>query len=135
MHAPPETLRAALAGRDEVERELGQGGMATVYLARDLKHHRLVAIKLVRPEEDRGEADWLRRSKVYARDAYDGPFLAEDRARILAQAGDADEALDEIERLLSQPSWLSVHTLRLDPRWDPIRSHPRFQALLKQYGS
>ena len=85
--------------------------------------------------EARREADWLRRSEVYARDAYDGPFLAEDRARILAQAGDADEALDEIERRLSQPSWLSVHTLRLDPRWDPIRSHPRFQALLKKHGS
>ena len=85
--------------------------------------------------EARREADWLRRSEVYARDAFDGPFLAEDRARILAQAGDADEALDEIERLLSQPSWLSVHTLRLDPRWDPIRSHPRFQALLKKHGS
>jgi len=50
MHAPPETLRAALAGRYEVERELGQGGMATVYLARDLKHRRPVAIKIVRPD-------------------------------------------------------------------------------------
>ena len=50
MHAPPETLRAALAGRYEVERELGQGGMATVYLARDLKHPRPVAIKIVRPD-------------------------------------------------------------------------------------
>jgi hypothetical protein len=43
-------------------------------------------------------------------------------------------ALDEIERLLAGPSWLSVHTLRLDPRWDPIRNHPRFTALLKKYG-
>ena len=50
MHAPPETLRAALAGRYDVERELGQGGMATVYLARDLKHRRPVAIKIVRPD-------------------------------------------------------------------------------------
>ena len=50
MPAPPETLRAALAGRYEVERELGQGGMATVYLARDLKHRRHVAIKIVRPD-------------------------------------------------------------------------------------
>ncbi|MCU0257332.1 MAG: protein kinase, partial [Vicinamibacterales bacterium] len=50
MPAAPEALRAALAGRYQVEREIGQGGMATVYLARDLKHHRLVAIKIVRPE-------------------------------------------------------------------------------------
>jgi serine/threonine-protein kinase len=60
-------------------------------------------------------------------------MLAESRARILAQAGEADAALDEIERLLAQPSWLSVHTLRLDPLWDPIRDHPRFRALLARY--
>src|SRR5688572_23825138 len=44
-----ERLRAALAERYAVDRELGRGGMATVYLARDLKHDRLVAIKVLRP--------------------------------------------------------------------------------------
>ena len=44
------TLSAALAGRYRIERELGQGGMATVYLAHDLKHERQVAIKVLRPE-------------------------------------------------------------------------------------
>jgi serine/threonine-protein kinase len=34
---------------------------------------------------------------------------------------------------LGRPSWLSVHTLRLDPRWDPIRNDPRFQAFLVKY--
>src|SRR2546426_8253276 len=43
-------LRAALAGRYTIERELGRGGMATVFLGRDLKHHRAVAIKVLRPE-------------------------------------------------------------------------------------
>src|SRR4029077_797864 len=41
---------AALAGRYEVEREIGAGGMETVYLARDLKHDRRVALKLLNPE-------------------------------------------------------------------------------------
>ena len=43
-------LASALADRYRLERELGQGGMATVYLAQDLKHDRQVAIKVLRPE-------------------------------------------------------------------------------------
>lgn len=88
---------------------------------------------LGRRDEARTEARWLRASSVYRTDATWGPPVAEDRARILAQAGDADAAMDEIERLLNMPSWLSVHTLRLDPLWDPIRELPRFKALLSKY--
>ena len=43
-------LRTSLEGRYEVERELGRGGMAHVFLARDRKFDRSVAIKVVRPE-------------------------------------------------------------------------------------
>ena len=43
-------LAAALADRYRIERELGAGGMATVYLAHDIKHDRDVAIKLVHPD-------------------------------------------------------------------------------------
>ena len=46
----PVRLTTALADRYRLERELGQGGMATVYLAEDLKHGRQVAIKVLRPE-------------------------------------------------------------------------------------
>ncbi|MDX1675819.1 MAG: hypothetical protein R3314_13580, partial [Longimicrobiales bacterium] len=45
-----DRLNAALEGRYRVERELGEGGMATVYLAEDLKHDRQVAVKVLRPE-------------------------------------------------------------------------------------
>jgi len=45
-----ERLAAALSDRYRLERELGQGGMATVYLAEDLRHHRQVALKVLRPE-------------------------------------------------------------------------------------
>jgi eukaryotic-like serine/threonine-protein kinase len=80
-----------------------------------------------------GEAGLIQGSIVYREDAFSGTWAAEDRARILAQSGEAEAALDEIERLLARPSYVSVHTLRLDPRWDPIRQHPRFRALMAKY--
>jgi serine/threonine-protein kinase len=48
--AIPDTLAGALTGRYAIERELGRGGMATVYLAQDLRHKRRVALKVLDPE-------------------------------------------------------------------------------------
>ena len=45
-----DRLKTALADRYAIQEELGAGGMATVYLAEDLKHHRKVAVKVLRPE-------------------------------------------------------------------------------------
>src|SRR5687768_1427165 len=50
MSPVPERLAAALADRYRLERELGQGGMAIVFLAEDRKHHRQVAVKVLRAE-------------------------------------------------------------------------------------
>src|SRR5688572_30944247 len=50
MESLESRLRTALAGRYEIERELGSGGMATVFKARDLRHGRSVAIKVLRPD-------------------------------------------------------------------------------------
>ncbi len=47
---PIDRLNAALEGRYAIERELGEGGMATVFLADDLKHERKVALKVLKPE-------------------------------------------------------------------------------------
>ncbi len=47
---PVTRLNDALEGRYRIERELGEGGMATVYLAKDLKHNRSVALKVLKPE-------------------------------------------------------------------------------------
>ena len=50
MADPPAALQDELRDRYVVQRELGRGGMATVYLARDLKHDRAVALKAMHPE-------------------------------------------------------------------------------------
>ena len=50
MASPLDALRIALADRYTLERELGAGGMATVYLAHDVRHNRKVAIKVLRPD-------------------------------------------------------------------------------------
>lgn len=64
-----ETIRDALAARYEVEREVGQGGMARVYLARDLKHDRQVALKVISSDVAVGMASerFLREIQICAR--------------------------------------------------------------------
>jgi serine/threonine-protein kinase len=63
-----ERLQSGLAGRYAVERELGEGGMAVVYLARDLRHERSVAVKVLRPEisAEIGAERFLREIKMAA---------------------------------------------------------------------
>ena len=63
------SLRDGLAGRYTIERELGRGGMATVYLARDLRHDRPVALKLLHPElaASMGSDRFLREIRLAAR--------------------------------------------------------------------
>jgi eukaryotic-like serine/threonine-protein kinase len=66
---PIAPLRAALRGHYEIEREIGQGAFATVYLARDLKHERKVALKVLNadPTSDTGELRFIREIRLLAR--------------------------------------------------------------------
>jgi serine/threonine-protein kinase len=79
------------------------------------------------------ETHWLEQSAMYRRDEFSGEHAARARQHILMLLGQRDSALAEIERLLASPSMLTVHVLRLDPQWDPIRNDARFQALLVKY--
>ncbi len=64
-----ERLKSAFADRYRVERELGRGGMATVYLAHDLKHDRQVAIKVLREDlaASLGSERFLREIQIAAK--------------------------------------------------------------------
>jgi serine/threonine protein kinase/tetratricopeptide (TPR) repeat protein len=60
------------------------------------------------------------------------PYVV-DLAHIYTIVGENEAALDQIEYLLTNPSWISAPFLEMDPRWDPLRDHPRFQALLEEH--
>ena len=68
-----------------------------------------------------------------SKDAYQGAYRAIDLARIYAMVGETDDAIDRLEYLLSIPSPLSVPLLQLDPIWDPVRGHPRYQGIVEKY--
>ncbi len=83
-----DRLTAALEGRYRLDRELGQGGMATVYLARDVKHDRDVAIKVLRDDvaQSVGRERFLREIQLAAR-------LSHPHILPLYDSGDAGDAL------------------------------------------
>jgi serine/threonine protein kinase/Flp pilus assembly protein TadD len=68
-----------------------------------------------------------------SKDAMDGADRLIELAKIYTRVGEADRALDLIDKLLMMPCELSVGLLRLDPVWDPLRDNPRFQAPLKKH--
>ncbi len=69
-----------------------------------------------------------------SREALRGAVRAEDLARVQALVGDPDAAIDLLEELLAKPTRLCAQVVRLDPAWDFLRGHPRFQALLRKHG-
>ena len=67
-------------------------------------------------------------------DAWMGPAYVNNFAEILMRVGEYEEALDKIEYLLSIPNTsLSVASLQKDPKWKPLRDHPKFKQLIEKY--
>jgi tetratricopeptide (TPR) repeat protein len=65
--------------------------------------------------------------------AFDGPRCSVALAQIYAWVGEHDEAIRLLDHLLRTPNGVSVHLLKLDPVWDPLRNEPRFQSLISKY--
>ena len=88
MTVPIDRLKLALAGHYGIEREIGSGGMATVFLAHDRKHDRAVALKVMHPELSAvmGSERFLREIRIVAN-------LSHPHVLALYDSGQADEFL------------------------------------------
>jgi TolB-like protein/Flp pilus assembly protein TadD len=68
-----------------------------------------------------------------SKDAYRALYRLGDLALVYTMVGQTSEAIAQLDDLLARSGWFTAHMPRLDPRWDPLRSDPRFQALLTKY--
>jgi len=87
-------------------------------------------------EKDAASAEARRATELLpeSKDAFGGPEITAGVAEVYATLGDNDRAIEILDRLLSRPSAVTVQGLKVNPIWDPLRSDPRFQALLQKYG-
>ncbi|PWB74571.1 MAG: hypothetical protein C3F15_07730 [Holophagae bacterium] len=81
--------------------------------------------------EGRRATELLPRSK----DGFYYISFAIDLAQIDVMVGDHDRAIEQLEYLLTNPSWISVVWLEIDPIWNPLRGDPEFQELLRRHRS
>jgi len=101
--------------------------------ADDPRYHSSLGIayaSLGRGDEARREGKTATELLPTSKDAFYGLFFVVDLAHIYTLLGDRDAALDRLEYLLSNPSWFSGPLIRVDPRWNPLRDHPRFKKWL-----
>lgn len=119
-----DSARMALEEQARTSPEDGQRrvllGLALAYLGR-----KEAAIR----EGERGLA-----LMPISRDGYFGPYVQLQLARIYILVGEPDKAMDQLERLLSVPFYLSPGWLRIDPTFDPLRKNPRFIKLSENTG-
>ena len=86
-----------------------------------------------RPQEALREVERAVELSALRRDALVLGRSLSARALVYALVGESDMAIQQLDELLSRPSPVSVSLLRLDPLYEPLRLHPRFQALLAKY--
>ncbi len=99
-------------------------------------HIQLAKILAYLGEKDAALAEARRATELLpeSKDAFGGPEIAAGVAEVHAILGDNGRAIEILDRLLSRPSAVTVHSLKVNPIWDPLRNDPQFQALLNKYG-
>jgi TolB-like protein/Tfp pilus assembly protein PilF len=126
----PGARAAFLKAKDLLEAQLKESPDAPdmhIQLAKVLAH---LGEKDAALAEARRATELLPESK----DALGGPEIAAGAAEVHAILGDNGRAIEILDELLSRPSAVTVEGLKVNPIWDPLRTDPRFQALLQKYG-
>lgn len=141
--------------------KLGEGGMGEVYKAEDTENARLFFEKAAEEagqalreapqlapihnalafaaaglgQKDLALAENQTAHDLVEEDRFWSPSFLEDRAAIYTIFDEPDPAIELLDELLAMPYdySITVPLLRLEPRWQPLQDHPRFQALLEKY--
>jgi TolB-like protein/Flp pilus assembly protein TadD/predicted Ser/Thr protein kinase len=141
----PRSLYKAYAYQLLDKPELARAGFeeARIFLERELEKrpddhwlHSALGIAyagLGRKEEAIREGKLATELYPISLDAFEGPLLIMGLALIYTMVGEHDSALDQIDHSLSIPGGFSVGWLELDPSWDPLRNHPRYQEIVEKY--
>jgi TolB-like protein/tetratricopeptide (TPR) repeat protein len=146
----PATHSALLLSRGQVQMLMGQGDLARrSYEAARLEFEQLVRRAPDEPGLHRRlgiayaglgrRADAVREAKLgcdpmpTTKCGMPHTWCLQDLALVYTMVGQPGEAIARLDDLLSRDGDFTPHLLRLDPTWDPLRSDPRFQALLKKY--
>ena len=120
--------------RTSYEHALGIAQRALEESPQDPARHALIGLiyaGLGRSEEAIREGNRALELMPESKDAMDAPILGISMGRIYTITGDPEKAIDLLEHSLRTPAGTSVHELRMDPTWDPLRQHPRFQRLVQ----
>jgi TolB-like protein/Flp pilus assembly protein TadD len=145
MWARPKTLFSALAyellDEPQLARAAYDSGCSLLEteverVPEDARYHSSLGIAYAAlGHKDEAIREGNRAIELYpiSKDAFYGLAYIQDLAFIYTMVGEHDAAIDKLEYLLLVPSWFSVPWLKMDPRWDRLRGHPRFQELLEKY--
>lgn len=129
LHDDPGAREAFLKAKNVVEEQLKRSPDV------EKSHIQLAKVLAQLGDKDAAVAEAQRATELLpeSKDAFGGPEIAAGVAEVYTVLGDNDRAIEILDGLLNRPSAMTVQVLKVNPIWDPLRSDPRFRALLQKY--